>query len=211
MLIARFGWESVFWIFGSLGFVWLLGWQPLVRDDTAPAAALAALAADGVAPVVAAPAAAPPALRLQDVPWADFARNKAFWAIVAAQCTVSVGNVLAFRCVRACLVEGAQAWACPKRLGPATSGSRPTGSICCSCLCLLRAAGFAANRLCAAWPSDPAPAPSPHPTPHPSCCLPAAGCPRFTAKCTAWTSPPPLPTPCCLLSSPLVPQTLQAA
>ncbi|KAI7839971.1 hypothetical protein COHA_006292 [Chlorella ohadii] len=35
-------------------------------------------------------------LRLQDVPWASFARSKAFWAIVAAQCTVSVGNVLAF-------------------------------------------------------------------------------------------------------------------
>lgn len=117
LLISQLGWESVFWIFGSLGFVWLLGWLPLVADEPpastsvpdsarTPAAALAAAApgasstaaAAGAASaaVAAVPAAEP--LKLSDVPWAAFAQSPAFWAIVAAQCTVSVGNVLAFRC-----------------------------------------------------------------------------------------------------------------
>jgi hypothetical protein len=101
----------VFWVFGSLGFVWLLGWVPLVNDNPPPAAlssagsgssggAIASLPAPAAAAeAAAAAAAAQPAqqLRLQDVPWARFARSRAFWAIVAAQCTVSVGNVLAFR------------------------------------------------------------------------------------------------------------------
>ena len=115
LLIAHLGWESVFWIFGSLGFVWLLGWLLLVCDNPpaaggAAAAPAAALAGAGSSAAAATAAAAAPAssaheaeamghdLRLQDVPWASFARSKAFWAIVAAQCTVSVGNVLAFRC-----------------------------------------------------------------------------------------------------------------
>jgi ACS family sodium-dependent inorganic phosphate cotransporter len=114
LLISHLGWESVFWIFGSLGFVWLLGWLPLVSDNppaaggaATPAAALAAAASNSSAAAAATAAAAPASgaheveakghdLRLQDVPWASFARSKAFWAIVAAQCTVSVGNVLAF-------------------------------------------------------------------------------------------------------------------
>ncbi|EFN59932.1 hypothetical protein CHLNCDRAFT_18155 [Chlorella variabilis] len=99
LLIAHYGWESVFWIFGSLGFVWLLGWLPLVSDG-APPSLEAGAAGRGTAAAAPAPPAAPavPAkeLQLQDVPWAAFAANPAFWAIVAAQCTVSVGNVLAF-------------------------------------------------------------------------------------------------------------------
>lgn len=117
LLIAHLGWESVFWIFGSLGFVWLLGWLPLVSDNppaeggaATPAAALAGAASSGSAATAAAASSAHEAeahghdLRLQDVPWASFARSKAFWAIVAAQCTVSVGNVLAFRCAGVVLV-----------------------------------------------------------------------------------------------------------
>lgn len=126
LLIAHLGWESVFWIFGALGFVWLAGWLPLVSDryqPPAPAPKLVsgASSARGPAPgramavipvaaasaaVAEAPAAPAEQLRLQDVPWASFAANPAFWAIVAAQCTVSVGNVLAFRCVPRC-VDGA--------------------------------------------------------------------------------------------------------
>ena len=100
LLIAHLGWESVFWIFGSLGFVWLLGWLPLVSDNP-PAEGGAASSGSGATAAAAGSAHEGEAhghdLRLQDVPWASFARSKAFWAIVAAQCTVSVGNVLAFR------------------------------------------------------------------------------------------------------------------
>lgn len=99
LLISQFGWESVFWIFGSLGFVWLLGWQPLVSDHPSPAATSAADSSNGTSLAQLPAGAANKDLRVQDVPWADFAKNKAFWAIVAAQCTVSVGNVLAFRSV----------------------------------------------------------------------------------------------------------------
>jgi hypothetical protein len=126
LLIAHLGWESVFWIFGALGFVWLAGWLPLVSDryqppapapklvsgassarGPAPGRAMAVIpAAAASAAVLEAPAAPAEQLRLQDVPWASFAANPAFWAIVAAQCTVSVGNVLAFRCVPRC-VDGA--------------------------------------------------------------------------------------------------------
>ena len=84
LIITQLGWEAVFWGFGSLGFFWLLGWLPLVRDQP-PAVAAAAAAAP----------AAPP-LRLQDVPWRSFVGSAPFWAIVAAQCSVSVGNTLAF-------------------------------------------------------------------------------------------------------------------
>ncbi|KAL4447530.1 hypothetical protein ABPG75_004749 [Micractinium tetrahymenae] len=102
LLISQLGWESIFLGFGSLGFFWLLFWQPMVKDEaeTAPAQQ----AGQAGQPATAGPAAVGAAasskdarqLRLQDVPWAAFARSRAFWAIVAAQSTVSVGNVLAF-------------------------------------------------------------------------------------------------------------------
>lgn len=84
--------------------------HPQATGGSTPAAALAAAAASSGGVAAAAAVAVPASgaqeaaaekaheLRLQDVPWASFARSKAFWAIVAAQCTVSVGNVLAFRC-----------------------------------------------------------------------------------------------------------------
>lgn len=97
LLISHLGWESVFWIFGSLGFVWLLGWLPLVPDGGPAAQASLSAAAASRAAEAAALEKSNKELRLQDVPWAAFATNPAFWAIVAAQCTVSVGNVLAFR------------------------------------------------------------------------------------------------------------------
>jgi ACS family sodium-dependent inorganic phosphate cotransporter len=79
LLISQYGWQSVFWVFGSLGFVWMLGWLPLLRHESEQRKELAA----------AGGAAAPPALRVQDVPWARFAQNKAVWAIVAAQASKS--------------------------------------------------------------------------------------------------------------------------
>lgn len=90
LLIAQFGWPSVFWIFGSLGFVWLLGWIPLVKNDPSQAALGARK------PAAAAAAAPEPPLRVQDVPWGQFFTNPAFWAIVSAQVTASVGNCLSF-------------------------------------------------------------------------------------------------------------------
>lgn len=88
LLISQLGWESIFLGFGSLGFFWLLFWQPMVKEEVEPAGQ-----AGGAAAAAAKPARP---LRLQDVPWGAFARSRGFWAIVAAQSTVSVGNVLAF-------------------------------------------------------------------------------------------------------------------
>ena len=42
-IIENFSWPAVFYIFGSLGFVWLLGWIPIVKDNyyvTSPSSSL---------------------------------------------------------------------------------------------------------------------------------------------------------------------------
>ena len=85
ILISQFGWESVFLAFGSLGFLWLLGWTPMIlgdkkreEEDWNPATPI------------------PEPLRIQDVPWGEFAKSKPFWAIVAAQVTVGIGSCLSF-------------------------------------------------------------------------------------------------------------------
>lgn len=118
LLIAHFGWPSVFLAFGSLGFVWLAGWLPLVSDSPADAARAAAEAEPAQASTsgrgssaalssssssssmalaaAGQPAAAAPPLRVQDVPWGRFARSPAFWAIAAAQVSVGVGNCLSY-------------------------------------------------------------------------------------------------------------------
>lgn len=103
LVIQEYGWPAVFYLFGSLGFVWLLGWLPLVKNDPAdllpatPAARAAqpAAAAAGKEEAPQAGAAAAP-LRLQDVPWGAFMRNPAFLATVAAQVASSVGGCLCF-------------------------------------------------------------------------------------------------------------------
>ena len=33
LLINRFGWESAFWVYGTLGLTWLLPWVTLVPDQ----------------------------------------------------------------------------------------------------------------------------------------------------------------------------------
>jgi len=89
ILIANVGWESVFFVFGSLGFVWLVGWSPLIAAEKEGKEQQQLRDA-----ATATPPAVP--LRIQDVPWMDFARSKPFWAIVAAQVTVSIGSCLSF-------------------------------------------------------------------------------------------------------------------
>eukprot|EP00887_Chlorella_sp_A99_P003196 scaffold9.g3196.t1 len=86
-IISHLGWEAVFLAFGSLGIFWLALWRDL--PDHPPAAG-------GGGAAAAAAAEAAPALRLQDVPWGAFAASPAFWAIVAAQVSVTIGNTLAF-------------------------------------------------------------------------------------------------------------------
>lgn len=89
ILISHLGWESVFFVFGSLGFVWLLSWSPLIaaEKEEKKQQQLHDVA-------TATPPAAP--LRIQDVPWMEFAKSKPFWAIVAAQVTVGIGSCLSF-------------------------------------------------------------------------------------------------------------------
>jgi ACS family sodium-dependent inorganic phosphate cotransporter len=97
LLIATLGWQSVFWAFGALGFVWVAGWVPLTMRSELPAPGDAAAAgADAAKPAALGPGGGDATLRLQDVPWADFARSKPFWAIVAAQVSVAVGSCLSF-------------------------------------------------------------------------------------------------------------------
>lgn len=91
VLIATLGWESVFLAFGSLGFVWLLGWAPLVNAESKAKEEQKQLSAAAAGSV---PAAEP--LRIQDIPWRKFAASKSFWAIVAAQVTVGIGGCLSF-------------------------------------------------------------------------------------------------------------------
>lgn len=90
-LIAAFNWPIVFWLFGSLGFFWLLGWMPLVRDHPASHDEHSAL--PGKEAESDTPAAS---LQLKDVPWVEFIKNPAFWSIVAAQVSIGVGSCLSF-------------------------------------------------------------------------------------------------------------------
>lgn len=98
-LCSQLGWESVFLTFGSLGFLWLVLWRGLPNGPTSTSSACASeVGGDAPAAAAAATATAKPPLRLQDVPWGAFAASPAFWAIVAAQVSVTIGNTLAFRC-----------------------------------------------------------------------------------------------------------------
>lgn len=90
-LISHYGWESVFWVFGSLGLPWALAWMLTVRNSPADQPPL--LSKVEPAPKAVAAVAAEEPLRLQDVPWGKFFTNPAFLATVAAQ--VCVGAVFA--------------------------------------------------------------------------------------------------------------------
>lgn len=104
LLISEFGWQSVFFCFGVLGFVWL-GCAALLPssspntdtlDDKTPLSARYIMpksntpsGSGGISPSSA-------AVRLEDIPWQEIVCNKSFWAIVAAQTTVSIGSTLSF-------------------------------------------------------------------------------------------------------------------
>jgi ACS family sodium-dependent inorganic phosphate cotransporter len=89
-IMSMYGWPSVFWAFGSLGFVWLSGWIPLAlasKDDQASQMLHAS---------------APPFKRtvedasMDNIPWGKILTSRAFWAIVAAQVTFGIGSGLSF-------------------------------------------------------------------------------------------------------------------
>ena len=122
MLIKEYGWPSVFYIFGSLGFVWLLGWLPLVKNDPSELAQGQGSGAAAAAAMPAAAVAAEEPLGVGDVPWAEFLRTPAFWAIVAAQSTASVGSCLSFSWLPTFYNEGE-----PPLAQPAT----PRPAACC--------------------------------------------------------------------------------
>ena len=95
ILISQLGWESCFYVFGSLGFFWLAGWSPLLLADTKARQEeeeerKTLMSSASTSTTVVTP------LRIQDVPWKEFASSKAFWAIVAAQVTVGIGSCLSF-------------------------------------------------------------------------------------------------------------------
>ena len=97
ILISQLGWESVFIVFGSLGFVWLLGWGPLVHGDKAGSGKQLKQGVQGTDTAVAtSKAPTNTTLCIKDVPWMEFAKSKAFWAIVAAQVSVGIGSCLSF-------------------------------------------------------------------------------------------------------------------
>lgn len=202
---SQLGWESIFLGFGSLGFFWLLFWQPMVKEEVEPAGQ-----AGGAAAAAAKPARP---LRLQDVPWGAFARSRGFWAIVAAQSTVSVGNVLAFSWlptfynqVGAGLCLGRGACRVPGRSrGPQRSNSRAGWTACGP---LLRRPSTSPRRPShAVQPCLPATARFLHTAPLSTLSRPPAARPPPACRCTAWTWPPPPSSPCCPLWPPCWPPT----
>ena len=98
-IMAAYGWPTVFWSFGSLGFLWLSAWIPLSyaasnRSDARnrmagkPAPALSFPSTDETAADVLASDS--------PIPWGKIASSPAVWAIVAAQVTVGIGSGLSF-------------------------------------------------------------------------------------------------------------------
>ncbi|KAI8110115.1 hypothetical protein M9435_001794 [Picochlorum sp. BPE23] len=79
-IISMYGWQSVFGIFGSLGFVWLLGWLPLTRQAQGN---VVEVKRESVTPATS-------------IPWKKIATSPSVWAIVAAQVSVGIGSGLSF-------------------------------------------------------------------------------------------------------------------
>jgi MFS transporter, ACS family, solute carrier family 17 (sodium-dependent inorganic phosphate cotransporter), other len=79
-LIAAYGWPSVFYFFGALGFAWWLAWQALTAPSPALSATITpaelAYISDNTEPTRARP--------LDSVPWRALLSNKATWAIIVA-------------------------------------------------------------------------------------------------------------------------------
>ena len=81
-LMALYGWQTVFWVFGSLGFVWLSAWLPLSRASRQNQQARYVVAQ--------------PSQSHESIPWRKILSSPSVWAIVAAQVTVGIGSGLSF-------------------------------------------------------------------------------------------------------------------
>ena len=114
-IMSAFGWPTVFWSFGSLGFLWLSAWIPL---SYAASHRGLVVEADGAGPIaeqlpmadLVGRSKSPPMLSLPStddsdtqstadedpIPWGKIASSPAVWAIVCAQVTVGIGSGLSF-------------------------------------------------------------------------------------------------------------------
>jgi len=85
-LMSTFGWQSVFLVFGSLGFVWLAGWIPMILQHKQLSAKLSPSVEQRIS------------LKKteENIPWRKIATSRSFWAIVCAQVSTGVGAGLSF-------------------------------------------------------------------------------------------------------------------
>lgn len=91
-LIENFGWESVFYLFGSLGVAWFLGFQLLEEDQAASIKAYVSSPQAG--PIYRSQSSSLKELSssLKDIPWKEFFRCKAVWAMIYAHFCGSWGH-----------------------------------------------------------------------------------------------------------------------
>jgi len=110
--MAAYGWPTVFWAFGSLGFLWLSAWVPLSYAASrvgltggTTAATASASTNDKANPTpstswsLSFPSTATDpdsAGKDEPIPWRKIASSPAVWAIVCAQVTVGIGSGLSF-------------------------------------------------------------------------------------------------------------------
>eukprot|EP00892_Ulva_mutabilis_P002002 jgi/Ulvmu1/11802/UM080_0013.1 len=109
LIIRAFDWQSVFYIFGSIGFVWLAAWIPvrIRQKQRAAADAVAAAAAnggalngDGATALVDAATVAREAAKaereavLAEVPWRRVLTNKPFLAVFIAHAGWGFGHTI---------------------------------------------------------------------------------------------------------------------
>jgi ACS family sodium-dependent inorganic phosphate cotransporter len=85
-LMSTFGWQSVFLVFGSLGFVWLAGWIPMILQQKQPLTK----SSPRLEPRSGEKGAE------ESIPWRKIAASRSFWAIVCAQVSTGVGAGLSF-------------------------------------------------------------------------------------------------------------------
>lgn len=75
-LVERFGWESVFYIFGATGFIWCIAWVWLAHDDPADDPHITPAERDMLR------ANTPQAHDSDAVPWRKLASMPAVWALI---------------------------------------------------------------------------------------------------------------------------------
>lgn len=76
-LVERYGWPSVFYLFGASGFVWCVAWYWLANNDPAEDPRIS----EGERKLLAAHAL-PPKPQGTKVPWGQMAATPAIWALV---------------------------------------------------------------------------------------------------------------------------------